>query len=123
MIALLDDAARLHHQNPVGLQHRRKPMRDHQRRAPGHHVVERALHLRLILRVEGRSRFVEQQDRRILEDRARDREPLPLPAGQRHAALAEPGLVTQPKFTDKPVRRRPPRGVLDRELADVTARP
>ncbi len=121
MIALLDNAASLHHQNAVGLQHSSKPMRDHQRRASGHHVVERALHLRLMLRVEGRRRLVKQEDRRILEDRARDGEPLPLPAGQSHATLPEPGLVTRDELTDKPVRRRPPRGGLDRGLADVSA--
>ena len=33
--------------------------------------------------------FVEQQQRRVAQDRARDRDALALAAGQRHAALAE----------------------------------
>ena len=41
------------------------------------------------LGIERRGRFVEQQQRRIAQDRARDRDALALAAGQRHAALAE----------------------------------
>ena len=57
--------------------------------APRHQPLERELHHPLALGVERARRLVEQQDRAVGEDRARDREPLPLPAGQPHAALAE----------------------------------
>src|SRR6185369_13554518 len=43
-------------------------------------------------RVERRRRFVEDQDRRVLEDRARDREPLPLPARELARVVADDGV-------------------------------
>ena len=51
--------------------------------------VERRLQLTLGRGVERAGRFVEDQDRRILEERAGDREPLALAARQRAAALAD----------------------------------
>ena len=58
-----------------------------------HQVRERVLHEQLGLGVERRGRFVEDQDRRVLQERARDREPLPLPAGQALPALADRRVV------------------------------
>ncbi len=84
-----DDAAALHHRDAVGVAHRREAVRDDQHRAARHQPLERALHDPLAFGIERARRFVEQQDRAIGEDRARDREPLPLPAGKPHAALAE----------------------------------
>ena len=55
-------------------------------------VVERRLHEPLTLAVESRGGLVEQADRRIAHDGARDREALLLPAGQLDAALAAVGL-------------------------------
>ena len=60
---------------------------------PLHQAVERVLHGALALRVERRGRLVEEQDRRVLEDRAGDGDALALAAGQRHAALADLGVV------------------------------
>ena len=51
------------------------------------------LHQPLALRVERAGRFVEQQDRRILQHRARDGDALPLAARQAHASLAEERVV------------------------------
>ena len=84
-----DDAAAFHHGDPVRVPDGREPMRDDQHGAPGHQPLERELDHALALGVERARRLVQQQDRTIGEDRARDREPLPLPAGQAHAALAE----------------------------------
>ena len=117
VIALLDNPPRLHHQNAVSLQHRRQPMGDHQRRAPGHHVVERGLNLRFVVRVERRRRLVEQQDRRVLENGARDRQALPLPARQRDAALAKLGRVALVEIANEAVRGRAPGRRLDSRLA------
>src|SRR3546814_14557889 len=52
---------------------------DLQSRAVAHQAFERFLHQPLALGVERRGRFVEQQDRRITQQRARDRDPLALP--------------------------------------------
>ena len=46
-----------------------------------------------VLRVDRRRRLVEDQDRRVLEERARDGDALALAAGELRAALAELGLV------------------------------
>ena len=77
----------------VGGHHGREPVRDHQRGAALHQIVERLLHRRLRLGVELRGRFVEDQDRRVLEQRARDGETLALPARELLARLADDVVV------------------------------
>ena len=59
---------------------------EHQRR-------QRVLHQHLRLGVERRGGLVEDQDRRVSQDRARDRQPLPLAARQPLPALADHRLV------------------------------
>src|SRR3546814_11879772 len=54
--------------------------------------VERCLHQPLAPGVERRGRLVEQQDRRITQQRARDRDPLALPARQPRPAFTEEGI-------------------------------
>src|ERR1044071_1118134 len=56
-------------------------------------ALERVLDGRFGLRIEVAGRLVEQQDRRVLEQGARDRDTLLLSAGQAHAALAEVRVV------------------------------
>ena len=56
---------------------------------PAHQRLERRLHLTLGLRIERRGRLVEHQHRRILEQRARDRQPLALAAGELNAVFAD----------------------------------
>ena len=65
-----------------------KPMRDDERRAVVHQLLQRILDEALGLGVERGGRFVEDQDRRILQQRARDRDALPLSAREQHAAIA-----------------------------------
>ena len=67
----------------------RESMRDHQRRAVVHQLFERSLDDALGFGVECRGRLVENQDGRVLQQRARDGNSLPLPAGQQHAAIAD----------------------------------
>ena len=54
------------------------PVRDDKRGAPRHQRLQRLLHRALALRVERAGRLVEQQDRRVLEHHARDRDALAL---------------------------------------------
>ena len=68
-------------------------MCNHQRRASGHQRPERILNERFALRVERACRFVQDQNRRVLQNRARDRHPLALSARQLHPALADERLV------------------------------
>ena len=69
-----------------------------------HQVGECLLHEPLGFGVERRGRFVEDEDRRVLEDRPRDRQPLPLPAGQALAAFADPRIVLLRQLDDELVR-------------------
>src|ERR1700761_8423589 len=55
-------------------------MRDHEGGASLHHFVERGIELGLGHRIERAGGFVKDQDRRILEQCARNRQPLPLAA-------------------------------------------
>jgi hypothetical protein len=57
--------------------------------AVGLQQVERAAHRLLVHRVEMRGRLVEDQDRRVLQEGARDRDALALAAAQTGAALAD----------------------------------
>ena len=61
MRALGDDAAAIHHHDAVRLEHGGQPVRDDQRRAPGHQPLECMLHGALALGVQCAGRFVQQQ--------------------------------------------------------------
>src|SRR5581483_7536989 len=71
-------------------------------------------------RVERGSRFVEDQNRRVLENRARNRDALPLPAGKNQAALADYCIVPARQFADKFIGKSGARGGPDRSVI-VTA--
>jgi len=60
-----------------------------ERRAPLHEQLQGSLDAALRLGVEGRGGLVEDQDGGVLEEGARDRDPLALTAGQTCAALAD----------------------------------
>ena len=79
-------------QSRVGIDDRLQTMGDDEGRAAEPEVVERLLHLLLAnFRNQCRSRLVEQQDRRVLQDRARDRDALALSPGE--PAACSPTLV------------------------------
>ena len=89
MGAGLGDPALVQHNDEVGVAHRRQAMRDHDGGAVGLQQVEGAANGLLVDRVEMRGRLVEDQDRRILEEGARDRDALALAAAEAGAALAD----------------------------------
>ena len=117
--AFLDDAAFVHHQDAVAGQHGREPMRDHERGALRHQPLERGLHQRLALGIERGGRLVEQEQRRVAQDRARDRDALALAAGERDAALADRRLETLRQAVDEFGRQRKLGGALDLGVARV----
>ena len=80
MRALLDDLALIHHQDAVAGQDGGEAVCDHQRGAMSHQLFERGLHQRLAFGVECGGGFIEQQQRRIAQDRASDRDALTLAA-------------------------------------------
>ncbi len=67
-------------------------MRDDQTRAARHQFLQRSLHQFFGLRIEGRSRFVEDQNRRIFQKSAGDCQPLPLAAAEFRASVADVGF-------------------------------
>ena len=92
MGSLFDDPARVHHHDAVGRAHGREAMGDDQRRSPSHQPLERLLHQPLAFGVERAGRFVEQQDRRVAQQRAGDRDALALAARKPRAGIAEEGV-------------------------------
>ena len=117
--AHLGDAARIQHENPVGSDDARKPVRDYQRRPVLHQTVQRGLDDGFVLRVHARKRLVQQQDRRVLEQRASNRQPLPLTAGQPDGAFSDNGIVPVRQMRDELVRVRGARGVFQLLMSGV----
>ena len=81
---------------PVGDEHdgvgpveHERARRDDDRRAAGAEVVELARDARLGVGVDGARRLDEDEDLGVREQRPREHEPLPLPAGERAAALVD----------------------------------
>ena len=74
------------------------------RRAPLRQPVERLLDHRLVLGIDRGQRLVEDQDRRVAQQRPRDRQALPLAARQLDAALADDRLVALRQLPDELVR-------------------
>ena len=90
MRADLGDTSGLDGEDQVRPPDGREPVRDHERGAIPHQVGQRILHEQLRFGVERRGRFVEDEQRTVLQNRARDGQPLALPAGEQLAALADP---------------------------------
>ena len=113
MAAALDDATVLEDDDLVGVDHRRKPMGDHQRGAALRDLLQALLQRPLGAAVEGRGRLVEDQDRRVLEQDAGDGDPLLLAARQLETALADLRGIAVGQAGDEVVDLREPRRGLD----------
>ncbi len=115
----------LHHQDAIRPPDRRQPMRDHQRRPPPRQRRQGELHRPLALRIQRRGRLIQQQDRRIAQNRPRDRHTLPLPARQPHPLLAQERVEPLGQLGEEPGmrrhRRRPHLGVrrIGAPIADI----
>ena len=88
MGAGLHDSAFIHDHDGVGVFDRGQPVRDDQRGAAAHDLVESGLDVAFRFAVQGRSRFVENQDRGILQKRPRDGHTLPLAPREKHTVVA-----------------------------------
>ena len=91
--AALDQPALVDDEDLVCSLHGRETVGDHHRGPPLHEVLERVLDERLRSGVEVRGRFVEHQDRRILENHPGDGDSLLLAAGQSVSTFADHGVV------------------------------
>ena len=76
------------------------------RSAVRHQMFERFLDQTLRRRVHARRRFIQNQNRRILEQRARDREPLFFANAQLHSALADDAIQSFRQPLDERARVR-----------------
>ena len=81
MQAALDDLAALDHQNGVGVHDGVQAVGDHDGGAVLAEMVDRFLHGFFGFRIQRRGGFIEQDDRRVLDQRPRDRDALALAAG------------------------------------------
>ena len=83
-------------------------MGDHKHRAFLHQIRQRSLHQLLGFGIEFGSGFVQNQDRRILQQGAGNRQPLPLPAAQALATFTQYRLISLGHGHDEVVRQRGP---------------
>src|SRR5882724_4240448 len=79
-------------------------MSNDDRRAIAHERFQPAHHLALRLDVESGCGFVEDEYRRVLQNRARDGDELLLTAGERGAALADESVEPLRQSADKAMR-------------------
>src|SRR5205807_5836386 len=89
----LDDAPRLDHENLLGSSNRGEPVRDDECRAAAHEVAQTLLDQRFRFRIEAGGGYIEDQDARIGQDGASDRDALLLAAGKLHPAFADDRVV------------------------------
>src|SRR5471032_2345291 len=108
--AFLDDHAAVEHHQAVGALQRRQAVRDGDGGAAVHQVVERLLDFLFRLRVDRGGGLVEDQDARIDQQRAGDRDALALAAGQALSALTDHRVVGLRQAQDEFVRVRGARG-------------
>ena len=81
-------------------------VRDEQICSRTQHVPTIVQKIQLCLRVKHGSRFVENQNRRILEQRACEGDSLPLAAGLAYAVIADVGVISVGTCDDKSMRLR-----------------
>ena len=94
MAALAHHLALLHHHDALEPLDGGEAVRDDDGGAAHHQIGQPGLHQPFILGIQRAGRLVQQQQRRIAQDGAGDRQALALAAGQRHAALADQGVET-----------------------------
>jgi len=86
--AALYDASVVEHENLVGVHNCGKAMRNHNRCPVRHQAFQRLLNQSFRRGVHARGRLIKNQNRRVLQERPRNREPLFFAHAQFHAALA-----------------------------------
>ena len=110
--AALGDAPLIQHDNFIGADDGRQPVRDHQRGAAARDALQRFLDFMLGVAVERGRRLIQHQDRRRLQHRARNCHALLLAARQFQAAFADLGFVALRRHADEAVDLRQLRRLL-----------
>ena len=100
MAAAFHDAPLFQHKDGVGMQDGRQPVGDQDGDALAfvRQRAHRGAHLLLRQRIEGRGRFVENQQGRLADQCARDRQALAFAARELHAHLADDGVEARVRF-------------------------
>ena len=101
MGAAFDDFTVTQHQDLVGPLNGAEPVRNHEARAPGHKPFQGLLDQLLRRRVHRGGGFIQDEQRRVLEQRPRDADALLFPDAQLHAAFTDPGIIAVGKFLDE----------------------
>ena len=86
--ALFDDASSIQHEDAVRAFDGGESMCDDEGGTTAHYFVQRRLYYALRLRIQCRGRLIQNQNRRVLQYRASNREALALSSGQQHAVIA-----------------------------------
>ena len=94
MRTLLDNVAMIHDQNQVGIHDRRQAMRDHKARTPAHERVHGAADGKLGTRIHARRRLVQDENRRVVEQHARDGQQLTLALADALGIVGHPRVIT-----------------------------
>ena len=89
----VEDLALIHDQDLVAVGQRGEPVRDDDHRPPAGDTQEIGTDDRLALRIQGAGRFIEDEDARIVDQRARDRQPLLLTAREVGRSFLDIGIV------------------------------
>src|SRR5437867_3857284 len=99
--AAVDDATFHQQQHEICVRDRGQVVRYHETGLTGHQAIECLAHGRLAFHVETGHRLVQNQDRGVANERARDGDALPLPAGEGRAPLADDAVVPVFQLTDE----------------------
>ena len=103
MGAALDNAASLQDIDDVGVDHRGKPVSNHDGCASRHQLCQRLLHATLGFGGECAGRFIEQQDGRVFQHCAGDCNALALTARQLDAARSNLSVIALRQRLDEVV--------------------
>src|SRR5688500_3959563 len=113
----LHDSPPVHDDNSVGPLDRGQAVSDDQRRPMFHQIAERELDHPFGFRIQRRRRLIENEQRWVPQNCARDGQPLPFSAGKLDAFLPHHRPVALRKPLDELVRIRESRRLHDRSLA------
>ena len=108
-----DHDAAVQHNDSVGEMQGRLPVGDQQRRSTGHDSAQRAVDSSLDARVNRAGGVVEDEDPWVVEDRARQGDPLTLTAGEGQPTLPDGSVIPARELLDKLVRLSCTGGRLD----------
>ena len=106
MRAFLDDAALIQHHDQVGIHHTLDAMGDDEGGAPNVQAAQRLTDEGLGFGIHRGGRVVQDQDARVFEQRAGDRDALLLPARQGDALFADQCIVSMGEGHDHVMHRR-----------------